>query len=358
MGEGLTSCVYKAIKRHKSWGIEQTVALKILKSKDLVPTFAQEVHALSQVDSLHCVKFYDWIEDQKTPVLVLEHLDGVTLEECLRKTRLSQSIAAEIVAQAQAGLRDLHKNQLKHGDLSPKNIFITQQGVVKLLDFGFCQQKKVSAGTLAYMAPECWDQQEQTEASDLFSLGIIQHEMVTGERVYTRHQAEQRMKALQNICPLLMKDKSQRHFLILETSPQRREELAKMIKSLKNSLLESVQTTFLAKSNTFKAPSFKTPWWVASFLMGMIQMYSYALHPATLHKKETSVFQLDVRSFRWAEVELYQIHKNQRVFIKKQYTPFMQKTLPQGHYQIEWSMPPRRGLISVHLNKNRRILLQ
>ena len=92
LGEGLTSCVYKAIKRHHGWGIEQTVALKILKSKDLVPAFAQEVQALGRVDSPHCVKFYDWIEGQKTPVLVLEYLDGVTLDECLRKIRFSQSL--------------------------------------------------------------------------------------------------------------------------------------------------------------------------------------------------------------------------------------------------------------------------
>ncbi len=357
LGEGLTSCVYKAIKRHKGWGIEQTVALKILKSKDLVPTFAQEVHALGRVDSPHCVKFYDWIENQKTPVLVLEYLDGVTLDECLQKIRFSQCLIDEIIAQVQAGLGDLQKNQLKHGDLSPKNIFITKQGVVKLLDFGFSLQNDATAGTPAYLSPETWLKSEQTAESDLFSLGIIKYEMEVGERVYTRDQARQRMESLRNENALLRSAQEDRSFLSLTSSPQRRDELAKLILQLKAVKKESVQTTMLSKTPKKRGQVKNTHVWPAAVLVLFTLVYSHALHPASEPKVAANSFRLEVRSFRWAQIDLYRKHKNKMVLLKKQYTPFLQKSLPPGTYQIQWSMTSRRGLISVQLNKNRRILL-
>ncbi len=357
LGEGLTSCVYKAIKKHRDWGVEQTVALKILKSKDLVPTFAQEVHALGRVDSPHCVKFYGWIDTQKTPVLVLEYLDGITLDECLRRIRFSQSLIDEIVAQVQSGLKDLQKNNLKHGDLSPKNIFITKQGVVKLLDFGFSLQKKATAGTVAYLSPEAWEQNEQTAQSDLFSLGIIKHELETGERIYTRDQARQRMESLKDTNSLVCEDGEARRFLPLTSASKQRDELAKTIIELKASKKESVQTTILAEpTQKSEAKRLAAPW-VASLVGVLMMAYSHALHPATVFEGSANRFRLEVRSFRWAQVNLYQKRNDKMVLIKKQYTPFLHKDLPFGDYKLQWSMPSRQGSISVHLNKNRRILL-
>jgi serine/threonine protein kinase len=357
LGEGLTSCVYKAIKKHRDWGVEQTVALKILKSKDLVPTFAQEVNALGKVDSPHCVKLYDWIETQKTPVLVLEYLDGITLDECSRRIRFSQSLIDEIVAQAQAGLKDLQKNNLKHGDLSPKNIFITKQGVVKLLDFGFSSQKKAMAGTVAYLSPEAWEKYEYTAQSDLFSLGIIKHELETGERIYTRDQARQRMESLKDTNSLVCAEGEGRRFLPLASTAKQREELAKTIVDLKNSKKESLQTTILAEPiirGEAKRPS--APW-VACLVGALIMVYSHALHPATVFDGSANLFRLEVRSFRWAQINLYQKRNDKMVLLKKQYTPFLHKGLSSGIYKIQWTMPSRQGSISVHLNKNRRILL-
>lgn len=357
LGEGLTSCVYKAIKKHHDWGVEQTVALKILKSKDLVPTFAQEVHALGGVDSPHCVKFFGWIDTQKTPVLVLEYLDGITLDECLRKIRFSQGLVDEIVAQVQSGLKDLQKNNLKHGDLSPKNIFITKQGVVKLLDFGFSLQKKATAGTLAYLSPEAWERYEQTAGSDLFALGIIKHELETGDRVYTRDQAQQRMESLKNTSSLLCAEPEGRRFLPLASSGKLREELAETIVELKNSKKESVQTTILAEPAEKITSKPLAASRLAKLVGALLMLYSHALHPATQSKESAILFRLEVRSFRWAQINLYQKRNEKMVLIKKQYTPFLIKGLPLGRYQVQWSMPSRQGSISVHLNKNRRILL-
>lgn len=357
LGEGLTSCVYKAIKKHRAWGVEQTVALKILKSKDLVPTFAQEVHALGRVDSPHCVKLYDWIDTQKTPVLVLEYLDGITLDECLRRIRFSQSLIDEIVAQVQSGLKDLQKNNLKHGDLSPKNIFITKQGVVKLLDFGFSLQKKATAGTVAYLSPEAWEQNEQTAESDLFALGIIKHELESGDRVYTRAEAQQRMESLKDTNSLFCTDIEGRRFLPLNSVAKLRDELAETIVDLKNSKKESVHTTILAEPASKIVPKRSAASMVATFVAVLMMFYSHALHPATQSNGGENLFRLEVRSFRWAQINLYQKRNEKMVLIKTQYTPFLHKGLSSGDYKLQWSMPSRQGSISVHLNKNRRILL-
>lgn len=357
LGEGLTSCVYKAIKKHRDWGVEQTVALKILKSKDLVPTFAQEVHALGRVDSPHCVKLYDWIDTQKTPVLVLEYLDGITLDECLRRIRFSQSLIDEIVAQVQSGLKDLQKNNLKHGDLSPKNIFITKQGVVKLLDFGFSLQKKATAGTVAYLSPEAWEQNEQTAESDLFALGIIKHELESGERIYTRAEAQQRMESLKDTNSLVCTDIEGRRFLPLNSVAKLRDELAETIVDLKNSKKESVHTTILVEPANKIVPKRSATSRVATFVAVLMMFYSHALHPATQSNGGENLFRLEVRSFRWAQINLYQKRNEKMVLIKTQYTPFLHKDLSSGDYKLQWSMPSRQGSISVHLNKNRRILL-
>ena len=357
LGEGLTSCVYKAIKKHRDWGVEQTVALKILKSKDLVPTFAQEVHALGRVDSPHCVKLYDWIDTQKTPVLVLEYLDGITLDECLRRIRFSQSLIDEIVAQVQSGLKDLQKNNLKHGDLSPKNIFITKQGVVKLLDFGFSLQKKATAGTVAYLSPEAWEQNEQTAESDLFALGIIKHELESGERIYTRAEAQQRMESLKDTNSLVCTDIEGRRFLPLNSVAKLRDELAETIVDLKNSKKESVHTTILVEPANKIVPKRSATSMVATFVAVLMMFYSHALHPATQSNGGENLFRLEVRSFRWAQINLYQKRNEKMVLIKTQYTPFLHKDLSSGDYKLQWSMPSRQGSISVHLNKNRRILL-
>jgi hypothetical protein len=136
-----------------------------------------------------------------------------------------------------------------------------------------------------------------------------------------------------------------------------RDELANIIVQLKNSKKESVQTTMLAEPAIKIESKRSAVSMVTTFVAAVIMLYSHALHPATHSKGNVNLFRLEVRSFRWAQINLYQKRSEKMVLVKKQYTPFLHKGLPSGIYEIQWSMPSRQGSIYVHLNKNRRILL-
>ncbi len=363
IGEGLTSCVYKAIKKNKQWGIEQTVALKILKSKQQVQTFAQEVLSLSQVDSPHCVKLYGWTEQDGAPVLILEHLNGISLHELIQSALLPSDLIEEITAQIQDGLRDLKRYGLRHGDLGPKNIFVTDQGVVKLLDFGFSLQKEFQACTFAYLACEGWKKGVLSWESDLFSLGLLKIEMETLESVSTRQQAEARSTQVLNKSSLLAENPKDRDFLPLQSLGLRREHLSLLVQKIqKKKQTHFLQSTLFCREMALHRSMDVGSRWGRSLAICasfMILFFSNSLHPATAEKPgpSHSRWRLEVRSQQWAEVVLYRIKNKKSLLIDQQYTPFSRRSLPPGDYQIRWSSQKQSGLIFVQLNKNRRILL-
>lgn len=358
LGEGLTSCVYKAIKKSPQWGVEQTVALKILKSRDQVHAFAQEVEVLSQLDSPYCVKLLGWQEHEKKPVLVLEYLEGVTLNELLNSAAFSSELIDEIVAQIQEGLRDLHQHELRHGDLGPKNIFITTKGSIKLLDFGFSRQNKLTACTPAYLSLEGWAGESLTEKSDLFSLGLLKYEMLSGETVSTQQEAKLRAQSCVNLNSLLASDPQNRKMLPLISKTYLRGELAaKVIRLRKMKQANVLRGTVL---QTHRVP-WRTGPILSTLLFSLFLLfYAQALNPSISKPQERSIslsWRLDVRSYQWAQVTLYKKQKNKNILLHKQYTPMIQKNLPAGFYEIYWSSFSRSGVISVQLNKNRRILI-
>lgn len=359
LGEGLTSCVYKAIKKNRQWRVEQTVALKILKSRDQVHAFAQEVQVLSKLDSQYCVKLLGWLEYEKKPVLVLEHLEGVTLHDLIDGSSISYDLIDEIVAQVQAGLRDLHHHGMHHGDLGPKNIFVTTKGGIKLLDFGFSRQKSAMACTPAYLSPEGWRGEQITVNSDLFSLGLLREEMRSGEAVYSKQEAELRARRCMNQNSLLASNPEERQMLSVSTKSDLRAQLStKVVCLLKKRQANMLRTTvFQNHQLQLKAGPLMSAFLFSLFLL----FYAQALHPSMPPQTKTNSqqrsWQLDIRSFRWAEVALYKKHQNKKVFLHKQYTPMIRKNLSPGFYEIYWSSLSRSGVISVQLNKNRRILI-
>ncbi len=173
-GEGLNSCVYKALRKDASELFCQTVALKILKSRDNVSSWRQELESLFQVTSPFCVKVFDfeWINDQ--PALVLEWLDGLTLSQLFESSELTSDLSIEVLLQIQEGLIDLHMAGLCHGDLHMENVFVTTSGQIKLLDFGFANISRIqSQGSPSLRAPELDSGSEPSFWTDLYALGRI-----------------------------------------------------------------------------------------------------------------------------------------------------------------------------------------
>jgi serine/threonine protein kinase len=174
LGEGLNGTVYKAVRSDPFDHVRQTVALKILKSRNLVEIWKREFESLAKVHSPHCVRVFgfEWMEDR--PALVLEYVPGVSLRQFCLSGGITPEFAREILAQIQAGLDELHSLGLVHGDLSPNNIMIATDGTVKLLDFG-CGGEGAIQATPEFAAPEILSGARPTRLSDFYSLGALEN---------------------------------------------------------------------------------------------------------------------------------------------------------------------------------------
>lgn len=175
LGEGLNSVVYKAVRSDPFDHLNQTVALKILKSENLVDIWKSEFASLTEVVCKHCVRVYgfDWVDGK--PALVLEYVNGISLRQLCLAGPISPALAAEILAQIQIGLLSLKEKGLCHGDLSPNNIMIDESGLVRLLDFGWANSLHGRVQTtFSFAAPELLAGGSPNFQTDLYSLGAIE----------------------------------------------------------------------------------------------------------------------------------------------------------------------------------------
>src|SRR5437868_2687316 len=193
LGQGGMGIVYKAYDSHR----KGYVALKTM--KDTADTaalelFAQEWKTLANishpniVDVFHSGEFEE--ESQRKPYFVMPLLPGKTLDKLIRDTghRLTVERTVEILFQTCRGLQAAHAGGLIHRDLKPSNLFVMNDDSVKIIDFGMVHladaRKSITGikGTLQYMAPEQLEMKDVTHATDIFSLGVVSYEALTGRK--------------------------------------------------------------------------------------------------------------------------------------------------------------------------------
>jgi serine/threonine protein kinase len=154
--------------------------------------FRREAYALARLSHPRIAAVYDYHEDADSAVIVMELLVGPTLTERLRERgRIEAMEAAEIAAQVAEALQDAHDSGIVHRDVKPSNIILTRQGV-KVVDFGIAavaSDPRLTAaqnvlGSAAYLAPERAAGQGASPATDLYSLGVVLYEMLTGRLPY------------------------------------------------------------------------------------------------------------------------------------------------------------------------------
>lgn len=213
LGEGAVGRVYLA--EHTTLG--RKVALKMLKSElshhpKLVNRFFLEARAVNEIAHENIVAITDFIEDQGQYYFIMELLKGLTLDRLLREEGpQSARFAALIGAQLASALGAVHSKGFIHRDLKPANIYLVPKDsgyFVKLLDFGVA--KLVTAGggqfsantavgdlvgTPDYMSPEQARAMTVDHRIDLYALGAVLYEIVTGERVFPRDGLENVLKA-------------------------------------------------------------------------------------------------------------------------------------------------------------------
>jgi eukaryotic-like serine/threonine-protein kinase len=188
LGVGATSRVLRGFDPM----IGRPVAVKLfaadLAHGDARDRFLREARVVGQLSHPNIITLHDMgIEDStQTPYLVMEFVDGMPLNRVLEKGTLPFPRACAWVAHAAEALDVAHKRGVIHGDVKPANILITSDGKVKLTDFGMARVAKRESGdspllgTPAYWCPEQIMGRPQDARSDIFSLGVVLYEMVTG----------------------------------------------------------------------------------------------------------------------------------------------------------------------------------
>ncbi|MFQ5994025.1 MAG: serine/threonine-protein kinase [Acidiferrobacterales bacterium] len=196
LGGGGMGMVYKG---HDTL-LDRPVALKVLPphlctDSDFARRFAREARVQARIDSPHVATLHAVMERPEGLVLVMDYLEGESLETRLRnRGPLSAKEAVAIFEQAALGTEHIHRLGIVHQDLKPGNIYVASNGVVKLLDFGVAKvlrdqglnQGGEMIGTLLYMSPEQIKGREVDFRADIYTLGITLFEAVTGRLPFER----------------------------------------------------------------------------------------------------------------------------------------------------------------------------
>ena len=221
-GSGGMGVVYRALDMK----LERTVALKFLpehvvSSSDEKARFLREARTASSLDhpNIGVIHGLEETADGHS-FIVMAYYAGETLVHKLRRGPLSVSEAVDIAIQMGEGLAAAHAGTVVHRDIKPSNVILTQSGVAKIVDFGLARltsttgstQSISTAGTIGYMSPEQTMGKLVDQRTDIWSLGIVLAEMVTGRNPFTRETPAATIFAILNEPPLPMDE-------IAEASP-------------------------------------------------------------------------------------------------------------------------------------------
>ena len=191
LGEGGMGTVYQATDML----LERPVAMKMLHTHlqsqtTFMERFRNEAMVLARLNHPNIATLYNFIQDGTDFFMAMEYVEGESLETIVRRAGgLPTAICAEIIRQALEGLSHAHRKGILHRDIKPANLMLTPDGVVKLMDFGIARvigeqritQANRVVGTLEYMAPELIKGQEPSIASDMYAMGVLLYELLSGK---------------------------------------------------------------------------------------------------------------------------------------------------------------------------------
>jgi len=194
LGEGGMGVVYKA----QDTKLDRFVALKFLpphlgKSKEEKERFIHEAKAASALDHNNICTIHEINETEDGQLFIaMAHYEGQTLDQKIKQGPLPLEEAVDIAIQIAHGLDKAHKKEIVHRDIKPGNLLLTGDHVVKILDFGLAKLRgrtkltkaQTTLGTVAYMSPEQSQSKKVDHRSDIWSLGVVLYEMITGKRPF------------------------------------------------------------------------------------------------------------------------------------------------------------------------------
>jgi serine/threonine-protein kinase len=207
VGAGGMAVVYKAIQEP----LGRTVAVKALKSSiateaQFAERFEREARFMASLQQENIINVYDFIKLGGTMFIVMEYVEGIDLYDLLEQApkRLSVEVATIICLQVARALNHAHFRGIIHRDIKPANIMLSHQGEVKLMDFGIARDDRLTdltetgtgLGTPSYMSPEQILGDKLDFRSDIFSVGIVLYQMVTGRKPFVEDDARTVMQKI------------------------------------------------------------------------------------------------------------------------------------------------------------------
>ncbi len=263
LGQGGMGAVYKARQPH----LDRLVAIKILPPEAgadpaFAERFAREARALARLSHPGIVTIHDFGQTGDLYYLIMEYVDGRDLRALIHDHKLEPREALQIIPQVCDALQYAHEQAIVHRDIKPENVLIDRKGRVKIADFGLAKMLQTGThagrltgthqvmGTWRYMAPEQLDKPlEVDHRADIYSLGVVFYELLTGELPIGRFAVpSQKVKLDSRLDHVVLK--------ALESEPDRRYQHVSEVRSE----IESIETTPGQKSEpTTQSEAANTP---------------------------------------------------------------------------------------------------
>jgi serine/threonine-protein kinase len=261
LGQGAMGTVYLGVDPK----INRQVAIKTLAYAQIEPSelldvktrFFREAEAAGRLNHPHIVTVYDVGEESDLAYMAMELLDGTDLSQyCTRQNRLAPKKILEIGAQIAGALEYAHLHDVVHRDIKPANIMLAKNGKIKVADFGVARvisssrtETGIVLGTPSYMSPEQVAGKKVDGRSDLFSLGVVLYELLSGEKPFVADSLAALMYNISNakypdlveVCPGLPRGVYQMVDKLLSKALSRRYKTADLLQRDLFDLLESME---------------------------------------------------------------------------------------------------------------------
>jgi len=207
LGSGGMGSVYLA----EDLRLNRKAALKVLPlittaGFSAIEQFHREARAASGIAHPNIAHIYEFSEFEGRHYLAMEYVEGSTLRTLIKEGKIDLGSCLKIARQATLALMAAHAKGIVHRDIKPENVIVTNDGLVKVLDFGLAQRTEPgdptsanpfsTAGTVSYMSPEQIRGEKLDERTDIWSLGVVLHEMVNGSRPFIGSDSSEILEAI------------------------------------------------------------------------------------------------------------------------------------------------------------------